>query len=33
MRREGHLLESTWAKGEWISDLLYTVLRDEWLAR
>jgi GNAT superfamily N-acetyltransferase len=30
MRREGHLLESTWAKGEWTSDLLYAVLRREW---
>ena len=23
MRREGHLLESTWSKGEWSNDLLY----------
>ena len=30
MRREGHLLESTWAKGRWTSDLLYAVLRREW---
>ena len=30
MRREGHLLESTWSKGEWTSDLLYAVLRREW---
>ena len=30
MRREGHLLESTWSKGEWTSDLLYGVLRREW---
>jgi aminoglycoside 6'-N-acetyltransferase len=30
MRREGHLLESTWAKGEWTSDLLYAVLRRDW---
>jgi RimJ/RimL family protein N-acetyltransferase len=30
MRREGHLVESTWAKGEWTSDLLYAVLRREW---
>jgi RimJ/RimL family protein N-acetyltransferase len=26
MRREGHLLESTWSKGEWTNDLLYGVL-------
>jgi RimJ/RimL family protein N-acetyltransferase len=32
MRREGHLLESTWAKGEWTNDLLYAVLRREWPA-
>ena len=32
MRREGHLLESTWAKGEWTSDLLYAVLGREWPA-
>ena len=31
MRREGHLLESTWSKGEWTNDLLYAVLRREWL--
>jgi RimJ/RimL family protein N-acetyltransferase len=30
MRREGHLLESTWSKGEWTNDLLYAVLRREW---
>ena len=30
MRREGHLLESTWSKGEWTSDLLYAVLSREW---
>jgi hypothetical protein len=29
MRREGHLLESTWPKGEWTNDL-YAVLRREW---
>ena len=30
MRREGHLRESTWAKGEWTDDLLYALLRAEW---
>ena len=30
MRREGHLLESTWSKGEWTNDLLYAVLHHEW---
>ena len=33
MRREGHLRESTWAKGEWTDDLLYALLRDEWAPR
>jgi RimJ/RimL family protein N-acetyltransferase len=28
----GHLLESTWSKGEWTDDLLYAVLRREWPA-
>jgi RimJ/RimL family protein N-acetyltransferase len=30
MRREGHLRESTWAKGEWTDDLLYGLLDHEW---
>jgi RimJ/RimL family protein N-acetyltransferase len=30
MRREGHLRQSTWAKGEWTDDLLYAVLDQEW---
>lgn len=32
MRREGHLRQSTWFKGEWTDDLLYGLLREEWLA-
>ncbi len=30
MRREGHLRESTWAKGEWTDDLVYALLHNEW---
>lgn len=30
MRQEGHLRESTWAKGEWTDDLLYAILDREW---
>jgi len=30
MRREGHLRQSTWAKGEWTDDLLYALLHHEW---
>jgi len=29
MRREGHMVESTWAKGEWTDDLLFATLRRE----
>jgi RimJ/RimL family protein N-acetyltransferase len=32
MRREGHLLESTWANGEWTDDVLFAMLEREWLA-
>ena len=30
MRPEGHLIESTWSKGEWTDDLLFAVLCREW---
>jgi aminoglycoside 6'-N-acetyltransferase len=30
MRREGHLVASTWANGEWTDDLLYGLLEQEW---
>lgn len=33
MRREGHLVESTWAKGEWTDDLLFAILDREWRQR
>jgi aminoglycoside 6'-N-acetyltransferase len=33
MRREGHLRESTWAKGEWTDDLVYAILDREWQER
>jgi len=33
MRREGHLRQSTWAKGEWTDDLVYALLHDEWQSR
>ncbi|MEU3515175.1 GNAT family protein [Streptomyces sp. NPDC006654] len=31
-RREGHLLQSTWMKGEWTDDLLYGLLASEYRA-
>ena len=33
MRREGHLLQSVWFKGQWADEYLYAILREEWLAR
>ena len=33
MRREGHLVESEWFKGEWTSEYRYALLRREWVHR
>ena len=33
MRKEGHLRESVWAKGEWADDVIYAILEKEWGAR
>ncbi len=33
MRREAHHVESFFSKGEWTDDLVYAVLKDEWLRR
>jgi RimJ/RimL family protein N-acetyltransferase len=30
MRREAHLLENEWVKGEWQSELVYAMLASEW---
>ncbi len=30
MRREAHLLQDVWIKGEWCSTLIYAVLASEW---
>jgi RimJ/RimL family protein N-acetyltransferase len=32
MRREAHLIESSWWKGVWTNDLGYAILQREWLA-
>ncbi len=32
MRREGHLVENEFVKGEWQSELLYAILQREWRA-
>jgi len=33
MRKEAHLRESVWWKGEWADDLVFAVLEGEWRAR
>jgi len=33
MRREAHLVENEWFKGEWGSELVYAMLDREWRAR
>ena len=33
MRREAHLIENEWVKGEWQSELIYAVLAREWRDR
>lgn len=33
MRREAHLIESTWFKGRWSSEYWYAILRAEWTVR
>ena len=30
MRREAHLVETEWVKGEWQSELVYALLAREW---
>ena len=30
MRKEGVMIQSVWAKGEWTDDVLYAMLADEW---
>ena len=32
MRREAHLVENEYVKGEWSSELDYALLADEWAA-
>jgi RimJ/RimL family protein N-acetyltransferase len=32
MRREAHLVENEWVKGEWCSELDYALLAEEWAA-
>lgn len=33
MRREGHLIENEFVKGEWTDEAIYATLEDEWRAR
>ena len=32
MRREAHLLQNEWVKGEWCDEISYAMLEDEWRA-
>jgi RimJ/RimL family protein N-acetyltransferase len=33
MRREAHLVQNQYLKGEWTDELIYAILRSEWAAR
>jgi RimJ/RimL family protein N-acetyltransferase len=33
LRREAHLVQSEFVKGEWTDELIYAILRSEWAAR
>ncbi|GAA0343664.1 GNAT family N-acetyltransferase [Actinoallomurus spadix] len=33
MRREAHLVQNEWVKGEWTDEVIYAMLEDEWRAR
>jgi RimJ/RimL family protein N-acetyltransferase len=33
MRREAHLVQNEWVKGEWCDELDYAILADDWRAR
>jgi RimJ/RimL family protein N-acetyltransferase len=33
MRREAHLVQNEFVKGEWCDELVYALLAEEWLAR
>ncbi len=32
MRKEGHLRENEWVKGEWTDEIVYAITEDEWCA-
>jgi RimJ/RimL family protein N-acetyltransferase len=32
LRREAHLVQNEWVKGEWTDEVIYAVLADEWAA-
>jgi RimJ/RimL family protein N-acetyltransferase len=33
MRQEAHLIENEWVKGEWTDEIVFALLREEWLGR
>lgn len=33
MRKEAHMVKSLWFKGEWVDDVVYAILAEEWRDR
>ncbi len=33
MRKEGHMVKSLWFRGEWVDDVIYAMLEEEWTAK
>jgi RimJ/RimL family protein N-acetyltransferase len=33
LRQEAHLIENEWVKGEWTDEIVFAMLREEWLGR
>ena len=33
LRREAHFRQSLWFKGKWVDDVVYAILRPEWMGR
>lgn len=31
-RKEAHFVKSIWTRGEWVDDVIYAILREEWLS-
>jgi RimJ/RimL family protein N-acetyltransferase len=33
MRKEAHFVKSLWFRGEWVDDVIYALLAEEWSVR